>query len=118
MKPTYTMFDGNRNIAGFAFTMDGNPALLTGVHVLPKHRGHGHGRALVAAVCRDADREHRDLLLSIDPDPDMDFDRYLKFFTEFGFQLLEDGTTMLREWVNLANAEIHRHVSTQRNFRG
>lgn len=118
MKPTYSMFDGNHNIVGFAFTLDGNPALLTGVHVLPQYRGHGHGRALVGQVCRDADREHKDLMLSLDHDPEIDFIRYMNFFKDFGFTALEDGITMRRSWVNLNGENIPRSVQEHRFYRG
>lgn len=118
MKPTYTMYDGKHQVVGFAFTMDGNPALLTGVHVIPKYRGHGHGRALVTAVCRDADREHKDLMLSLDPDPDVDFIRYMEFFKSFGFRAEEDDITMRRAWVNLVDPKMPRHNHDQRKHRG
>jgi hypothetical protein len=53
------------------------------------------------AVCLDADREHKDLLLSVDPDPEMDFARLVTLYQSFGFTMLDDGTTMRRTWKQL-----------------
>lgn len=106
MKPVYTMWDGQKNIVGYAMTMGsdhwGEPALLTTLYVIPKYRGLGHGPALLKAVCKDADREHKDLVLSLHPDPEVDYDRYAEFFRKEGFEFVDQpDPTMYRNWKKL-----------------
>lgn len=101
MKGIYTLYNGVRQIVGFAYTIDGEPGepvLLSRLWVLPEYRGNGHGRALLKWVTIDADREYRNLLLAVDPDQDMDFDRLVKLYSEYGFTMLEDGISMKRNW--------------------
>lgn len=103
MRPTYVMYNGksgdDRKVVGMATTIDEDPAFLTHVHVYPAHRGQGHGRALLRLVTRDADREHRDLMLAVHGDPDMDSHRLQNLFEEFDFYSMgDDGVTMKRKW--------------------
>lgn len=105
MKTTLTMYNGDHEPVGWIFTLGdtqyGMPVLITRLYVLDKYRGHGHGRALLRALCTQADRENKDLLLSVQPDPEIDESRLLSFYESFGFTALSDGTTMLRKWVAL-----------------
>lgn len=118
MKPVYIMYDGQHNIVGFAYTIDGRPALLTSLNVRSPYRGNGHARALLRAVCIDADREMRDLLLSVDPDPDIDSDRLVKLYESYGFVMLKDKQTMRRTWRRaIPEQRSGQNERTSRNFR-
>lgn len=115
MKETLIMYNGkkeNGDVAGFVFTLGdtpfGKPVILTKVFVIEKHRGHGHGRALMRAITNEADRETKDLILSVDPDPGMDFDRLVKFYESFGFTMMADGTSMYRKYVKLPKAAVYQ----------
>lgn len=118
MKPAYLMYDGERHIVGLAYTVGENPVILTSIFVSPEERGKGHGRALLKAVCTDADREHKNVMLSVDPNPGIDRDRLVKLCLSFGFEhLIDDATTMLRKWRKLAaipaqrrTIPSHRHI--------
>lgn len=109
MKKTLTMYGagGMRSgePVGFVFTMGdspwGEPVILTKIFVLEKYRNQGHGKALMAAILKQADREHKDVVLVVAPDPDTDFRRLVDFCESFGFKMLSDGLTMRRRWVEL-----------------
>lgn len=99
MRPMYIMFNGNHEVVGMATTINGFPAYLTHLSIERAHRGQGHGRALLRLVCRDADREHRDLVLVAHRDDAMDIHRLDNMFEEFGFfSMGDDGVTMKREY--------------------
>lgn len=111
MKTSLTMYafpDGKRTPVGFVFTLGdtpwGQPVILTRVWVMDRYRGQGHGKALLKAITNQADRENKDLLLSVQPDPDMDFNRIVKLYESFGFKMQNDGTTMHRKYVHLPKA--------------
>lgn len=97
MKHEYVMYNGNHEVVGMAFVVDGKPAFVTRLFVLEKFRGQGHGRALLRLVCRDATRERKALLLSVEPDPGMDAHRLMNLYEEFDFFSLGDGVTMKRD---------------------
>lgn len=101
MKSSYVMYDGHRNVVGLAYVTEANgkPAQLTRLFVSPEHRGKGHGRALLKAITTEADREYKNILLSITTDPDVDLARLVKFFLTFGFEV--NGDTMIRKWRQL-----------------
>lgn len=86
--------------------MGDNPVLLTRIFVSPGVRGNGHGRKLLEIVCVEADREYKNLMLSVDPDPGMDWDRLIKFYMSFDFVLLNDDSTMLRKWRRLPKPKV------------
>lgn len=107
MRSTYTMYDGNHQAVGFAFTTEltGRPVELSRLYVLPgSTRGKGHGRALLRAVCKDADREHKNLMIKLELEPEMDFARLITLFQEFGFKR-QESSIMTRVWVQLPKVE-------------
>ena len=112
MKSVLTMYNGSHEAVGFVFTLGdspwGEPVLLTGLHIFEKYRGCGHAKALIRAITNQADREHKDLLLSVQPDPGTDFTRLAKLYESYGFRMLEDGTTMKRQCVALPKAAVHQ----------
>lgn len=102
MKPSYVMYDGNRNVVGLAYVTEANgkPAELTRLFVSPAHRGKGHGRALLKAITTEADREYKNISLTITPDADMDPTRLVVLFQTYGFEV-QGNNTMTRTWRQL-----------------
>jgi GNAT superfamily N-acetyltransferase len=102
MKTTLTMYGPNHEPVGFVFTLGDTPwpepVIVTGLHVREDYRGKGHGTALMKALCTQADRQMKDLVLSVQPDPEIDFNRLVTFYQRFDFAMLEDGTTMRRKY--------------------
>lgn len=106
MKPSYVMYDGKRNVVGMAYVIEPNdkkkPAILKRLFVSPEYRGKGHGRALLNAVTIDADREFRNLMLTVEPDDGTDLHRLVKLYLEFGFHPYRDlDAVMVRQWRQL-----------------
>lgn len=119
MKPAYVMYDGKRNVVGLAYTIDGQngkPTLLARIFVSPEQRGKGHARALLNAVTVDADREYKDLYLSVIPDDGIDRDRLVKLYQEFGFKF-QDEDAMLRKWRQLPRVTFSNIPAPRRMIR-
>jgi predicted GNAT family acetyltransferase len=72
--------------------------IITAVEVTKNHRGEGHARSLMKAVCQDADEEGVTLLLSVSPsEPEMSKPRLRRFYSDFGFTgMIEDEDAMIR----------------------
>jgi len=74
-------------------------AFVTSVWVAPGKRGRHYGSIALERVCRDADREHRTLFLSVDPDHDspLQENALYAFYERHGFKILpESWATMAR----------------------
>ncbi len=86
-----------------------NEAVVLELYVDPDDRGHGVGRRLMAATCKDADREDVTLYLTPNPygsydiveekyyPPGLSYKELCKFYRTFGFRFKSKEEIMIRK---------------------